>query len=374
MPDSGCTRTVIDEKFRKFQVENFPQTNLASYLPTDGVEVKFLDGCNRACTFCVNEDYIGKKLNPLDSGKFVQSLFDWIDDPDEPEKPEAVYGTGGEPLMALDLVDEVFRPLGERGIPTRLVTNGTLLNESRLRRLVDMKLSGVKVTYNTADSERLFALMKGSKEGDTQRVLDNIKRAKEAGLWVFVRIGMGKHNHDEVVTLYRTLEAAGVDVVQVKPWIPSGLAATNHDDLCLSPSQLVDTFAGIVDGLSDVLAGGAGPELTVSCYPPARQLGFTVKDCANVAKIYAEPCGHALVCNFADEYLGSWFPEDGGLKACVQRRRELYPRIMDDHGVSSCPARLNWSESTTVVSPTPVDWKAESDRTLLSLGPTRRRA
>ena len=61
--------------------------------------------------------------------------------------------------------------------------------------------------------------------------------AKAAGLWVFVRIGMGKHNHDEVVTLYRTLEAAGVNVVQVKPWIPSGLAATNHDDLCLSPSR-----------------------------------------------------------------------------------------------------------------------------------------
>jgi pyruvate-formate lyase-activating enzyme len=348
------------DRYRKFRVENFPQTNLSAYVPADGVEVKFLDGCNRACIFCVNEDYIGKRLNPLDTGRFTESLFQWLDDQDETEKPAAVYGTGGEPLMALDLVDDVFRPLGERGVTTRLVTNGTLLTEQRIARLVDMRLSGVKITFNTVDNERLLALMKGAKDGDAGRILDNIASAKKSGLWVFVRIGMGRHNHDEVVSLYHTLAGLGVDVVQIKPWIPSGLAATNQAELCLSPQRLFDVFMGIAEGLADVIESGDGPELTVSCYPPARELGFTVKDCANVAKIYCEPCGHALVCNFSDEYLGSWFPEEGGLLSCVRRRRELYPRIMDDHGVASCPARLNWRTPTSVVSPTPVDWKAEA--------------
>ncbi|TWP48491.1 radical SAM protein [Lentzea tibetensis] len=357
---SNLRANASSDPYYKFRAENFPQTDLSSYVPTDGVEVKFLDGCNRACIFCVNEDYIGKRLNPLDTDKFVTSLFDWIDDPDEPEKPAAVFGTGGEPLMALDLVDAVFRPLGERGITTRLVTNGTLLTEERIAKLTDMKLSGVKVTFNTADDQRLLALMKGSHDGDAQRILDNIKRAKQSGLWVFVRIGMGRHNHDEVVDLYHTLAGIGVDVVQIKPWIPSGLAATNQTELCLSPQRLFDVFMGIAEGLGEVIESGEGPELTVSCYPPARQLGFTVKDCANVAKIYAEPCGHALICNFSDEYLGSWYPEDGGLLACVQKRREMYSQIMDDHGVASCPARMNWSTPTSVVSPTPIDWKAEA--------------
>lgn len=347
-----------NDPYRKFRVENFPQTDLATYIPTDGVEVKFLDGCNRSCIFCVNEDHIGKRLNPLDTGRFVQSLFDWIDDPAESEKPEAVYGTGGEPLMALDLVEDVFRPLGERGITTRLVTNGTLLDDRRVARLVDMRLSGVKVTYNTADSDRLAALMKGSKPGDTDLVLDNIRRAKEAGLWVFVRIGMGRHNYDEAPRIYRMMRDIGVDVVQIKPWIPSGLAATNQGELSLSPKVLFDRFTTVMEELYEEIDAPGSPELTVSCYPPARHLGFTVKDCANVAKIYCEPCGHALVCNFSDEYLGSWFPEDGGLLACVRRRRELYPRIMDDHGVASCPARLNWSNPTGVVSPAPA-WKPE---------------
>lgn len=346
------------DPYRKFRAENFPQTDLATYVPTDGVEVKFLDGCNRSCTFCVNEDYIGKRLNPLDTGRFVQSLFDWIDDPDEPEKPEAVYGTGGEPLMALDLVDDVFRPLGARGVTTRLVTNGTLLDEKRIARLVDMKLSGIKVTYNTTHFERMSALMKGAKPGDPDLLLRNIRLAKEAGLWVFIRIGLGQHNFDEAPAIYRIMRDIGVDVVQIKPWIPSGLAATNQAELSLSPRRLYDKFIGIMEELYEEIEEPGGPEVTVSCYPPARNLGFTVKDCANVAKIYCEPCGHALICNFADEYLGSWFPEDGGLLACVARRRELYPRIMDDHGVASCPARLNWSTPVGVVSPSPA-WKPE---------------
>lgn len=348
--------TKATDPYHKFRVENFPQTGLSEYVPTDGVEVKFLDGCNRSCIFCVNEDFIGKRLNPLDTDKFVRSLFDWIDDPDEPEKPEAVYGTGGEPLMALDLVEPVFRPLGERGITTRLVTNGTLLDEKRIERLVDMRLSGVKVTYNTADSDRLAALMKGSKDDDAARILANIRLAKQAGLWVFVRIGIGTHNHDEVPRIYRMMREIGVDVVQIKPWIPSGFAAKNQGELSLSPSRLFDAFVGIAEELYDEIHDGSGPEVTVSCYPPARNLEFTVKDCANVAKIYCEPCGHALVCNFADEYLGSWFPEDGGLTACVQRRREIYSKIMDNHGVASCPARYNWSSPTGVVNAAP-EWK-----------------
>jgi pyruvate-formate lyase-activating enzyme len=360
MGQESREQTSARDPYRKFRVENFPQTDLSTYVPTDGVEVKFLDGCNRSCIFCVNEDYMGKRLNPLDTGQFVASLFQWIDDPDEPEKPEAVYGTGGEPLMALDLVDAVFRPLGERGITTRLVTNGTLLDEKRIAHLVDMRLSGIKVTFNTTDSARLMALMKGSKEGDPERILRNIGLAKQAGLWVFVRIGMGRHNHDEAVKIYRILRDLGVDVVQIKPWIPSGLAAKNQNELSLSRQPLFDAFVHIMEELYEELETGVGPELTVSCYPPARNLGFVVKDCANVAKIYCEPCGHALICNFADEYLGSWYPQDGGLLACVRRRRELYDRIMDDHGVASCPARLNWSRPTGVVNAAP-EWRPEID-------------
>ena len=82
---------------------------------------------------------------------------------------------------------------------------------------------------------------------------------------MFVRIGLGRHNADEVATIYRTLRAIGVDVVQVKPWIPSGLAATDQAELSLSPSKLFDTFTNAMEALYEELEDAGGPELTVSC-------------------------------------------------------------------------------------------------------------
>jgi len=58
-----------------------------------------------------------------------------------------------------------------------------------------------------------------------------------------------------------------------------------------------------------------GPELTASCYPPTRNMGFVTKDCANVAKIYCAPDGQALVCNYAAEHLGSWHPDERPARA-----------------------------------------------------------
>lgn len=339
---------------RKFRAANLPQTGFSTYVPVGGVEIKFLDGCNRSCLFCVNEDHYGKRLNLVDADLFLESLFDWIDDPSEPEKPEAVYGTGGEPLMVLDLVDRVFRPLAERGVTTRLVTNGTLLDGERVRRLADMGLSGIKVTYNTADSVRMASLMRGSTGDDTKNILDGIRLAKRFGLWVFIRVGLGRHNYDEVVRIYRLMRDLGVDVVQFKPWVPSGFAADNLAELSLPPASLLEVFRQAGEDLAGDLRDGAGPEVTVSCYPLARTFGFVVKDCANIAKIYCEPQGNALVCNFSDEYLGSWYPQRGGLLECVRRRREVFGIISDDHGITSCPARHNWSVPVPAHYPAPV--------------------
>lgn len=108
--------------------------------------------------------------------------------------------------------------------------------------------------------------------------------------------------------------------------------------------------------LYDELADPEAPELTISCYPPAQELGLIVKDCANIAKIYCEPSGGALICNFASEGVGNWYPEHGGLLGCVKKRRELYSELMDKNGVASCPARYNWSKPGPVVSPVE-NWK-----------------
>jgi len=102
-----------------------------------------------------------------------------------------------------------------------------------------------------------------------------------------------------------------VDVVQIKPWIPAGLAEANQEELSLRPEPLAEVFTRLAGDLLD----RPGPELTASCYPPTRNMGFGTKDCANVAKIYCAPDSQALVCKYAAEHLGSWHLDEGGLLA-----------------------------------------------------------
>lgn len=221
------------DPYERFRSKNMLQTGFQKYVTVNAVEVKLLDGCNRACTFCVNEDYIGKASNTLNSTLFLDSFFKWFDDPLEQEKPSLLYLTGGEPLLVMDIVESIVRPVAKRQIATRLVFSQV---------------------------------------------------SKELG--------------------------------------------------------------------TDALRSTT-PELTVSCYPPARELGFVVKDCANISKIYCEPNGNTFVCNFAEEYLGSWYPEQGGLGAVVKRRRDIYEQIIDRHGIASCPSRLNWDIPKEVVNSVP---------------------
>lgn len=326
-----------------FRAANLPQTNLAEFIPVYGLEIKFLDGCNRSCSFCVNEDDIGIPLNLIDTEKMNQSIHDVLDAPSPYGMCDVVYGTGGEPLMVVEKVVEIFKPLGNRGVATCLVTNGLVLNERRLHQLCDAYLTGIKITCNTLDGERLVQLQRGGGLHDVHRLVRNIANAKAAGLFVFVRIGLGKINANEVLRIYERMAKIGIDVLQIKPWVPSGRAAYNRGDLSLSPHQLRNVFAE----LAPRIAQSRRPEVTVSCFPPARDYGFTVKDCANVAKIYCEPNGNARVCNFVDSYLGSWLPENGGLRSVLERRRTRYADMMDCHGVKTCPARWNWSAPDT---------------------------
>lgn len=119
----------------------------------------------------------------------------------------------------MDPVDAICSSIKDLGLTSRLVTNGTLLTPNRIEQLLKIGITGVKVTYNTLQQERLIQLMGGAKPGDERRILDNIVAVKDAGLWIYVRIGLGQHNFDEIIDLYRVLCDMKVDVIQIKPWI-----------------------------------------------------------------------------------------------------------------------------------------------------------
>lgn len=90
--------------------------------------VVFLQGCPMRCQYCHNPD----TWKPCTGEKrTVESLLEEYDGLKEFLKSGGITVTGGEPLMQLEFVTELFKAAKEKGIHTCVDTSGIMFNENR---------------------------------------------------------------------------------------------------------------------------------------------------------------------------------------------------------------------------------------------------
>ena len=97
--------------------------------------VVFLQGCPMRCLYCHNPDtWQLNKNNP----RTVESILEEYDSYKEFLKNGGITCTGGEPLLQMDFVTELFEKAKQKGIHTCLDTSGALFdpdNPDKFRRL-----------------------------------------------------------------------------------------------------------------------------------------------------------------------------------------------------------------------------------------------
>lgn len=97
--------------------------------------VVFLQGCPMRCLYCHNPDtWQLNKNNP----RTVESILEEYDSYKEFLKNGGITCTGGEPLLQMDFVTELFEKAKQKGIHTCLDTSGVLFdpdNPDKFRRL-----------------------------------------------------------------------------------------------------------------------------------------------------------------------------------------------------------------------------------------------
>ena len=135
------------EQERMRTIFDIPRSNT----PFNAVVVLNLD-CNLACPYCYEAAFRGRRyMSAATAGLLVESI--------QGERiargqPVRLTFYGGEPLLSLDLIRAIARPLRaaaeEQGVPFSftLVTNGTLLNRACAEELVALGLSGAKITLD----------------------------------------------------------------------------------------------------------------------------------------------------------------------------------------------------------------------------------
>jgi uncharacterized protein len=156
--------------------------------------------CNFACDYCYQgdrDDY--NKFAQKMSLETAARVADWIDREVARVKPErlAVTFFGGEPLLNLPVVyylaERLWADSQARGVEQALsmITNGLLLTEEVVDRLIPFGFRSVKVTFDgdRETHDRMRPLRGG--QGTFDRILDNVRRV--AGR---VRVGIGG-NFDE---------------------------------------------------------------------------------------------------------------------------------------------------------------------------------
>ena len=188
--------------------------------------VIFLQGCPMRCKYCHNPDtwnYSGGKEMSVDM--LVAEIFKY-----RPYfgKEGGVTVSGGEPLVQIDFVTELFKALKKEGINTCLDTSGVLFNREKsvlkkfdnLIRYTDLVLLDIK--HIDSNEHQNLTLCKNENILDFARYLD------EKNIKVWIRhVLVPKINDDEesLIKLRGFIDSlSNVEKVEILPYHTMGVS------------------------------------------------------------------------------------------------------------------------------------------------------
>ena len=140
--------------------------------------------------------------------------------------------TGGEPLLRPDWW-QITQRLQELKIKSKIITNGLLLGEDTVAKLVDTGVTSVGVSIDGLEGTHDHIR---ANPGLFRRALAGIERVQKAGIPVTVITTVNALNVGQLSSLHALLQSLGVDYWQFQPIFPMGRA---HDcpELTMSESD-----------------------------------------------------------------------------------------------------------------------------------------
>jgi len=146
--------------------------------------------CNMACAYCYEANKKG-----LINDEIIRALYDMVEKQGQHLDKLAVTWFGGEPLLALDKIEEISGELISMGrkhnykFSAQIISNGYLLTPETADRLTELKIGHVQVTLD--GPSRLHNRKRPLKNGsDSYKIiLDNIKHASSK-MSVAVRVNV----------------------------------------------------------------------------------------------------------------------------------------------------------------------------------------
>lgn len=211
--------------------------------------------CNLNCKHC------GSSCNTRDN-RGEMPLRDFLPVLDEirasMSHPILVITTGGEPLLRTDIL-QCGKEITRRGFYWGIVTNGSYLNDTMLRALVDSGLKSISVSVDGNRDDHNW--MRGS-DMSFDKVIDavDLLSSQNLGLTWDVITCVNKRNLAHLEELKQLLIAHGVKSWKLFAVFPMGRAEDNAETMMLDRDELI----ALMDFISESRKRG-GLKITYGC-------------------------------------------------------------------------------------------------------------
>jgi len=197
-------------------------------------------GCNLACVHCrrldVAETLCRDDLKTEQALEFIKTL-------PEMGRPILVF-SGGEPLMRPDFF-ELAEAAKNLGLPTALATNGTLVDDAVAKRVVDVGVRRVSISFDgpNAAVHDGFRGVKGAFETSVA----GFTRLRESGMSMQINTTITKHNFHLMDEMYSLALRLGADALHIFMLVPVGCGMSLSENVILSQDEYERALNWIYD-------------------------------------------------------------------------------------------------------------------------------
>ncbi len=261
--------------------------------------------CNLSCRHCYQEERAAGELPLSEIRKTIVEASDMI------SEWSREYGisfqpsmnvTGGEPFLRRDLFD-VLALIKLQGFEVYLLTNGTLIDEARARRLAEIGVDGVQVSIEGGGE--VHDAIRGN--GSFAAAAAGIERLVDCGLDVTINVTVSNMNASEVQRIIAFGSRAGVRRMGFSRLVPGGKGKAMIAQM-LAPNELETLYRSLVSrDISDFKVVTGDPVAAEMKITPNGDAGnIALSGCAaGISGLTIQPNGNVMPCRRLPLTLGN---------------------------------------------------------------------
>jgi len=197
-------------------------------------------GCNLECVHCRRLD-VSRELSKLDLT--TEQAANLIRTLPETGRPIFVF-SGGEPLMRPDFY-ELAQEARRVGLPTALATNGTLTDAAVAKRIVDVGIRRVSISFDGPDPET-HDKFRGV-DGAFDASIRGFRALREQGMSMQINTTVAKHNYAKLDKMYQLALDLGADALHIFMLVPVGCGMTLNKNVMLDAEEYEKALNWIYD-------------------------------------------------------------------------------------------------------------------------------